>query len=102
MNKAQLVTKIAEKTNFTKKDSEKVLKATIESIVEALTEGTPVLYCDCSRDRVEKAFISIGEEELTKLYDENKEEELVCHFCNKKYNFTHVDIGNLLQEIRKH
>ncbi|HBW14417.1 MULTISPECIES: HU family DNA-binding protein [Proteiniclasticum] len=42
MNKAQLVTKIAEKTNFTKKDSEKVLKATIESIVEALTEGDKV------------------------------------------------------------
>ena len=42
MNKAQLVTKIAEKTNFTKKDSEKVLKANIESIVEALTEGDKV------------------------------------------------------------
>lgn len=69
--------------------------------LQVLTEGTPVLYCDCTRDRVEKAFISIGEEELTKLYDENKEEELVCHFCNTKYNFTHEDIGNLLEEIRK-
>ena len=42
MNKAQLVTKIAEKTNFTKKDSEKVLKATIETIVDALTGGDKV------------------------------------------------------------
>lgn len=42
MNKAQLVTRIAEKTNLTKKDSEKVLKAAIESIVDALREGEKV------------------------------------------------------------
>jgi molecular chaperone Hsp33 len=69
--------------------------------LQVLSEGTPQLYCDCTRERVEKALISIGEEELSKLYEENKEEELVCHFCNKKYDFTHEDIGNLLDEIRK-
>ncbi|NLC66076.1 MAG: HU family DNA-binding protein [Clostridium sp.] len=42
MNKAELVSKISDKTSFTKKDSEIVLKATIESIVEALAEGDKV------------------------------------------------------------
>ncbi len=65
-----------------------------------LSEGTPELYCDCTRERVEKALISIGEQDLQHLYDDNKSEELICHFCNTKYDFTHEDIGRLLKEIR--
>lgn len=61
---------------------------------------TPELYCDCSREKVEKAFISIGEAELQKIYEEEQDEELVCHFCNKKYTFTKGDIGVLLEEVR--
>jgi len=65
-----------------------------------LSEGTPELYCDCTRERVEKALISIGEKDLQHLYDDNKSEELICHFCNTKYDFTHEDIGRLLEEVR--
>lgn len=65
-----------------------------------LSEGTPELYCDCSKERVEKAFISIGKEELERIYKENASEELICHFCNKKYDFTHEDIGRLLDELK--
>ncbi len=65
-----------------------------------LSEGTPELYCDCSKERVEKAFISIGKEELERIYKENATEELICHFCNKKYDFTHEDIGRLLDELK--
>lgn len=65
-----------------------------------LSEGTPKLYCDCSRERVEKAFISIGKEELGRIYEENASEELICHFCNKKYDFNHEDIGRLLDELK--
>lgn len=64
-------------------------------------EGTPRYQCDCSRERVERAFISIGIKELKSLYDEGKEEELVCQFCNKKYLFTHDDIGKLIHDISK-
>jgi len=65
-----------------------------------LSEGTPELYCDCSKERVEKAFISIGKEELERIYEDNASEELICHFCNKKYDFTHEDIGRLLDELK--
>jgi molecular chaperone Hsp33 len=68
--------------------------------LKILSEGTPELYCDCSKERVEKAFISIGKEELKRIYDENASEELICHFCNKKYDFTHDDIGRLLDELK--
>ena len=58
----------------------------------------PQFYCDCTRDKVEKALISIGEKDLTEIYNEGKEEELVCHFCNKKYKFTHEQIGEILRK----
>ena len=50
----------------------------------------------CSRERVEKALISIGKDDLQEIYDEGKTEEIVCNFCNKKYEFTHENIGELL------
>ncbi|MDU7442110.1 MAG: Hsp33 family molecular chaperone HslO, partial [Clostridium sp.] len=43
-----------------------------------------------------KALISIGRDDLQELYDEGKSEEIVCNFCNKKYEFTHEHIGDLL------
>lgn len=64
-------------------------------------EGNPRYQCDCSRERVERAFISIGIRELKSLYDEGQAEELVCQFCNQKYVFTNEDIGKLIAEISK-
>ena len=78
---------------------------TIEEILEFIFEGmdlkilessTPHYKCDCSRERVEKALISIGKKDLQQLYDEGKGEEIVCNFCNKKYQFSKEDIGELL------
>ena len=76
---------------------------TIEEILEYIFDGMdlklsdeviePKYYCDCSRERIEKALISIGEKDLREIYEEGQEEELVCHFCNKKYKFTHDEIG---------
>ena len=43
--------------------------------------------CDCSKDKFEKALISIGKEELSKILEEDGKAETVCHFCNKKYYF---------------
>ena len=79
---------------------------TIEEILEYIFEGmdlkildemTPEYKCDCSRERVEKALISIGKDDLQEIYDEGKSEEIVCNFCNHKYEFTHEQIGELLK-----
>lgn len=79
---------------------------TIEEILEFIFEGmdlkildsiNPEYKCDCSRERVEKALISIGKDDLQELYDDGKSEEIVCNFCNKKYEFTHEDIGEILK-----
>lgn len=62
---------------------------------------TPTYRCDCSRERVERAFISIGKKDLEELYNEGKTEELKCHFCNKAYEFTNEQIGKILEEVGK-
>lgn len=62
-------------------------------------EIEPYYGCDCSREKVEKAFISIGKKDLTEIYNEGKEEELKCHFCNTGYIFTNEDIGNILNTL---
>lgn len=64
-------------------------------------ESHPIYLCDCSRERVEKAFISIGAKELKALHEEGKTEELVCQFCNKHYHFSNEDIGKIITEISK-
>ncbi|WP_294152919.1 Hsp33 family molecular chaperone HslO [uncultured Clostridium sp.] len=80
---------------------------TIEEILEYIFDGMdlriledmkPEYKCDCSRERVEKALISIGKDDLQELYDDGKTEEIVCNFCNKKYEFSHDDIGEILKD----
>ncbi|MBI6874604.1 Hsp33 family molecular chaperone HslO [Clostridium aciditolerans] len=65
--------------------------------LKILEDMEPSYKCDCSKERVERALISIGEKDLQDLYNEGKEEELKCHFCNKSYRFTSEEIGELLK-----
>lgn len=54
-------------------------------------------YCNCSRERVEKALISIGASEIKDMIKEGKPVELKCHFCNKAYQFSVEDLTNILE-----
>lgn len=80
----------------------------IEEILEFIFEDMelkiheeikPTYKCDCSRERVEKALISIGKKDLEELYNDGKTEEIKCHFCNKNYEFNHEDIGQLIISV---
>lgn len=57
-------------------------------------------YCNCTRERVEKALISIGKEELEKIIREDKKANLHCHFCSKEYDFTEKELLQLLEEAK--
>lgn len=62
-----------------------------------ILERTPLRYrCTCSRERMEKALISLGKKDLQSLIDEDQGAELVCHFCRSKYNFTTEQLRELL------
>lgn len=56
-----------------------------------LDESEVQYHCDCSRDRVERAYMSLGQEELRKIAAEQETVELKCQFCNKAYHFRAAD-----------
>jgi len=61
-----------------------------------ILERTRLAYrCTCSRERMEKALISLGRKDLQSLIDDGEGAELVCHFCRKKYNFTTEELEKL-------
>lgn len=81
---------------------EKILEMALEGLDLKINEKLPTeFYCNCDKARVEKALISIGEEELEKILSEDKKAELNCHFCNEKYQFDEVELKKLLTEAKK-
>lgn len=65
--------------------------------IKIVEEGlTPKYECNCSKERMENALISIGKEELTKIANEDKKAEIVCNFCNEKYEFSEEDLRKLI------
>ena len=64
---------------------------------DTLDEQQAIYRCDCSKERVERALISLGREELKKLMEEQETTEVCCHFCNNKYVFSRKDLERLLQ-----
>ncbi len=57
-------------------------------------------HCDCSRDRVKKALISIGEKELRDIVAEGKDTEVKCQFCDRVYTFTPDEISELADSAK--
>ena len=78
---------------------ETILDAVLGDMDLEIIDKIPTeFYCDCSRERVEKALISIGEKDLRTILEEDKKAEISCHFCNKVYNFDEADLKKLLDE----
>ena len=57
--------------------------------------------CTCSRERMEKALISLGRKDLRSLIDEDQGAELVCHFCRSRYNFSTADLNAMMARAVK-
>ncbi len=57
-------------------------------------------YCNCSQERVAKALISIGKEELSAMIEEGDPIMLNCHFCNTNYTFTVDELKELYEQSR--
>jgi len=77
----------------------------IKEIIEFIFEGMDLAIldesyvdyiCDCSREKIERALLSLGKDELLEIAKDNKDEEVICHFCSKKYIFTPKELKNLI------
>ncbi|HIV33954.1 MAG TPA: Hsp33 family molecular chaperone HslO [Candidatus Blautia intestinigallinarum] len=80
---------------------EDLLRRLLGNLDLEITDHLPVrFHCSCSKERVEKALISIGSKELQEMIDEGKPVELNCHFCNTNYSFTVEELKKILQKCR--
>ncbi len=57
---------------------------------------TPEYHCDCSKERVYKAVMSVGKSEIEDMIADGEPIEVGCHFCNKKYVFDIPDLQSML------
>ena len=83
---------------------------TPESLLETLLKGFDIeftekiptqFYCNCSKERVERALISVGKKDIQEMIDDGKEIEMNCHFCNKNYIFTVEELKKILRECKR-
>ena len=61
----------------------------------------PEFKCDCSKEHMQDALMTIGKEELQDIIEKEGKAELVCHFCNKKYEFNKEELENILRNIEE-
>lgn len=82
---------------------------TPEQILEEALEGFDVeftdtlstqFYCNCSKERVEKAIVSIGKRDIQEMIDDGKDIEVNCHFCNTQYAFTVEELKQIIKRSR--
>ncbi len=82
---------------------------TPEKLLETVLEGMDVEFtdtistefsCNCSKERVEKALISIGRKDIKEMIEEGKDIEMHCHFCNTSYTFAVEELKDILKRSR--
>lgn len=82
------------------KDVENIAKDIFPEFDLEITDKIPVEFiCECSEERMERALMTIGKQELKKLIEEDGKIETVCHFCNEKYVFQGEKLKNILNYI---
>lgn len=80
---------------------EQVLEHILGDFGMEILDKIPTRFaCNCTRDRIEKALISVGKTELQAMIDDGKTIEVNCHFCNKHYPVTVDELKNLLEQAR--
>lgn len=80
---------------------EQILETALEGLDVEFTDTLPTqFYCNCTKERVEKAIVSIGKKDIQEMIDEGKDIEVNCHFCNTSYKFTVDELKEMLKRSR--
>ena len=83
---------------------------TPEEILEEVLDGFEVevkdtmpaqFYCNCTKERVEKAIISIGKKDIQEMIEDGKPIEVKCHFCGKSYEFSVEELKTLIKKATR-
>ena len=79
---------------------EGMLERVLDGFDVRMTGKMPVqFHCNCTRDRVERALMLLGEPELVSMIEAGREVELACQFCGKKYRFSVDDLKKIREGL---
>ena len=83
-------------------DPEAMLRHALSDFDLEILERSPIEYrCYCSRDRMERALISLGPEELQVMIDEQGSADLTCRFCDNVQHFSRADLEAMVRGLQK-
>ncbi len=83
------------------KTPEDMLKIVLDGFDIEFTDTVGLnFYCNCDKDRVERALMLVGKKDIQEMIDDGKDIEIKCHFCNKAYTFS-VDELKAIKEKAK-
>lgn len=99
----QNVSKITSVTSMLDKGytPEQILEEVLEGLNVEFIDKVPTQFaCNCSKERVTKAIISIGKKDIQDMINDGKDIEVNCHFCNTQYTFTVEELKEILKRSR--
>ena len=83
-------------------DPEAMLRRALSDFDLEILEKSPIEYrCYCSRDRMERALISLGAEELQAMVEEQGSADLTCRFCDNVQHFSREELEAMIRDIQK-
>ena len=84
------------------KTPEQILEYIFEGMDLEIQEKKPTqFFCNCTKDKVEKALISVGKKDIDEMIADGKTIEVNCHFCNKNYEFTIEELEDIVKKAGK-
>ncbi len=80
---------------------ETMLEQVLKGLNVEITDTLPArFHCNCSKERIEKAIISIGRQDIQSMIDDGESIEVKCHFCNTAYQYSVQELEGLLEKSR--
>lgn len=81
---------------------EQILEILLGNLGLEITSTMPAkFYCNCSKERVEKAVISVGKKEIQDMIDDGQDIEVKCHFCNMAYKYSVEELKDILKRCKR-
>lgn len=82
------------------KSPEDILNAILEDFDMKILDKKDIEYkCDCSETRIREVIKSLGKAEIQAMIEEDQGAEIMCHFCNTKYNFNEEELKQIMIDI---
>ena len=95
--KAGAMSKMLDEQLSLKEIAQKITGYQKVQVIDASIE--PLYECGCSKEKFAESLVTLGKKELTELIKEDEKAEIICQFCNKKYNFNKEELEEILNKI---